>query len=413
MINWPLVIDKLIWFFTVLLFCSFYIFSANTASRFILFGITIIIFGLMLIRNNGRIPLYWHTFHKGVSIFAFFCFLSYFWSISPTETLIRSSVILQIAICMSVLYCHYVNRRDTSALVKVIIFGGYLVALYSIFFYGIDNIKSIISSAKRLDNAFANVNSISRLMAVSSVAVIYQIVFEKFKWYHLAVIINIFILIATGSKTGIILFVVGTSAVFFARYSKKNWVYSLLNYIIIVLLVFLVLRILMELPIFEGLTKRMNRFFDLFSQGSMMRGSDATRYWMIRVGWQEFLEHPLLGVGLGSSGDLLAQAIGRRTYLHNNYIELLSGGGLIGTFLYYSLLVIPGMQLFKQRAYHFANNYFCLILILLMFLMDIMGVSYTSKNFYFYIMLIFIQVQINKRMIKQMNGNNVNEQKQK
>lgn len=403
-------LDKLIWICTIMLFSSFYIFATNTASRFILLGITIVIFGLMLVKNNGRFPLYWHSFHNMVFLFTLFCFLSYIWSIDQMNTLLQSSVILQIEICMFVLYVHYVNCKDTSPLVNVLIFGGYVVAVYAIFFYGIDNIRGVLASAKRLDNAFNNVNSISRLMAISSVAAIYQMIFNKFKWYHLFAVVNVFILAATGSKTGLILFMAGVSIMFFIRYSSKNWIFSVIRYFFITFVLFILLKIFVELPIFDGLNQRMTKFFDfLVEGGSTMRGSDATRYWMIRIGWQQFLENPLLGIGMGSSGELLAQTIGRRTYLHNNYIELLSGGGLVGTILYYGWLIVPGIQLFKQRVYHFTNNYFCLILIFLMLLMDVAGVSYASKNIYFYIMLIFIQARINKRMIKQMNEENVDE----
>ncbi len=405
MIKWSVIIDKLIWLGTLFLFCSFYIFNTSSYSRFILLFITAGIGGLLLIKNSGRIPLYWHSFHTCVFLFMLFCFSSYMWSISPTETLVRTSTILQLFICMSVLYIHYVGQPDTKPLINIIIWGGFIVAVYTFFFYGMNNVRAVVSNAGRLESAFINVNSLGRLMAISSVAVVYQMLFDKFRWYHLLTVLNVLVLAAAGSRTGFIAFMAGVCAVTFVKYSSRNWVMSAVRYFFVALLLLVLVRVLLELPIFEGLKKRMALLFQFFSgEGSLMGGSTTIRHWMIRIGWQKFLEHPLLGNGIASSGEILAMAIGWRTYLHNNYIEMLSGGGLVGTGLYYLLLLWPGWQLFKQRAYRFTGTYFGLILIFLLLMMDYGSVSYSAKNIYFYILLLFIQVQINKRSLKQMNG---------
>lgn len=405
MIKWSLLIDKLIWFFILLLFCSFYIFNSNTYSRFILLGITVIIGGLLLVKYNGRIPLYWHSFHSMVCLFVAFCLFSYMWSIDPVGPLLNAFIISQIFICMSVLYIYFVNFKTTEPLLNIIAWGGYLTALYSIFYYGPSNIRYILLSAGRLTNAFTNVNSLGMLMAISAIISGYQILFNKFQLKHLLVIPTIMVLAAAGSRTGLLAFLIGIILIVLIKFSKRNWVLSLFQYISVGIVTFLILKILLGTVIFEGINGRVETLFNLFRGNGEIDGSTMTRHWMIRIGWQQFLDTPFLGIGIGSSGLLLLRTMGWETYLHNNYIEMLACGGLVGTVLYYSLFILPAVRLFKQRSVPFSETYLCLILIFIMLLMDFGTVSYYVKSTYFYLMLFFVQVEINKRYLKeQQNG---------
>ncbi len=405
MIKWSLLIDKLIWFFILLLFCSFYIFNSNTYSRFILLGITVIIGGLLLVKYNGRIPLYWHSFHSMVYLFVAFCLFSYMWSIDSVGPLLNAFIIGQIFICMSVLYIYFVNFKTTEPLLNIIAWGGYLTALYSIFYYGPSNIRYILLSAGRLTNAFTNVNSLGMLMAISAIISGYQILFNKFQLKHLLVIPTIMVLAAAGSRTGLLAFLIGIILIVLIKFSKRNWVLSLFQYISVGIVTFLILKILLGTVIFEGINGRVETLFNLFRGNGEIDGSTMTRHWMIRIGWQQFLDTPFLGIGIGSSGLLLLRTMGWETYLHNNYIEMLACGGLVGTVLYYSLFILPAVRLFKQRSVHFSETYLCLILIFIMLLMDFGTVSYYVKSTYFYLMLFFVQVEINKRYLKeQQNG---------
>lgn len=403
--KWDVLIDKLIWLFTLVLFCSFYVFNATEYSRFILLGITFAVVGLLLLKNSGRIPLYWHSFHSTVCLFAFFCFLSCTWSIVPTETLVKTTTILQIWICMSVLYTHFVQQRDITPLLDIIMWSGYILTFYAFQFYGIGVIKSVIASAGRLDNAFSNVNTIGMLAALSTVITAYKILFYKFKWYHFLVLANIFMIAACGSRKSLVLFVLGMGAVVFLRYSAKNWVVSAVRYILVGVVLLLLFKLLLTLPMFAGVNQRMETLFNMYSGHGNVDNSAILRNMMVHAGWQQFLQTPFMGTGIGSSGELLLPIAGWRTYFHNNYIELLATGGIVGTFLYYLMFLIPALKLWKQRTLGDKNTYLCLIMIGLLLIMDWGAVSYYSKNTYFYIMLFFIQVQMNTRCLKEkING---------
>ena len=150
-----------------------------------------------------------------------------------------------------------------------------------------------------------------------------------------------------------------------------------------------------------GVNHRMETLFNMYSGYGSVDSSAMIRNIMVHVGWQQFLQTPFLGTGIGSSGELLLPIVGWRTYFHNNFIELLATGGIFGVFFYYLLLLIPAINLWKQRNSGDKNTWLCLILIALLLMMDLGSVSYYSKNTYFYIMLFFIQVQMNTRRLKE------------
>jgi len=390
--------DKLIWGLTVALFSSFYIFDASVYSRFVLLGITVLIAGLILVKNNFRIPVYWHIFHTLILVFVIYCFVSSVWSIDPSASIVQGSIIAQILICMSVLYTYYLPQKSTTPLWRVVMWGGYIVTVYAFFYYGLDTIKTILSAAGRLDNTFSNVNSLGMVAALSVVITLYEILFGKFRWYHLLVILNIVLIAATGSRKAVMLLCGGCGGVVLIRYSNKNWLVSLVQYLVAFGILLFCLRLLLELPLLAGVRERFDTLFNLWRSTGEIDSSTFLRNWMIHIGWEQFLQHPLLGIGISASGAVLERVLWR-TYFHNNYIEMLACGGIVGFWLYYQILFIAFFQLFRQRFCPDKNTLLGLILIVLILVLDIGAVSYGSKSTYFYLMILFIQIKINNRFL--------------
>ncbi|MBQ4399870.1 MAG: hypothetical protein II830_01090, partial [Alphaproteobacteria bacterium] len=108
---------------------------------------------------------------------------------------------------------------------------------------------------------------------------------------------------------------------------------------------------------------------------------------------------PVLGMGLGNPYILTERYFGfNLTYLHNNYIELLAGAGLIGTLLYYLLWAYPLYYFIRFFSLRNKETAVCLVmLILLLTVLDWGRVGYTSKQTYFYLMLFYLQVRVLKK----------------
>ena len=79
----------------------------------------------------------------------------------------------------------------------------------------------------------------------------------------------------------------------------------------------------------------------------------------------------LFGNGIGAFKSIYG------TYSHNNYIDLLSGVGIVGFSIYYSIF-IKLLERFKSILY-FRKNFIYFIYILVLLAMDTAYVGYYSK----------------------------------
>ena len=101
------------------------------------------------------------------------------------------------------------------------------------------------------------------------------------------------------------------------------------------------------------------------------------------------------GVGINNPSVYTFFLYGKENYyLHNNYIELLAGTGIIGLLAYYSMYLYVAYNLIRYRDFHSNEYVMVLILFLSQIVMDMGMVSYESKSTYFYMMLFYLEVQM-------------------
>ena len=123
--------------------------------------------------------------------------------------------------------------------------------------------------------------------------------------------------------------------------------------------------------------------------------SAIVRMALVDIGWDLFHQSPIIGVGVNNPAVYTYSIFGRENYyLHNNYIELLAGTGIIGVVTYYSMYVYLVYNMIRYHDFH--SNEYVMVFILLMsqLVMDMGLVSYESKSTYFYMMLFYMEVQI-------------------
>ena len=122
------------------------------------------------------------------------------------------------------------------------------------------------------------------------------------------------------------------------------------------------------------------------SNVSFVNGNDRSvnsRMLMINVGYSIFANNPLWGCGINNAQFILEYYFAR-TYLHNNYIELLADLGLIGFCLYYLVYLYDIIGLIKYRRLKVYNELSSILIILLIMLLiaDISVVFYYNKIVY-------------------------------
>lgn len=67
------------------------------------------------------------------------------------------------------------------------------------------------------------------------------------------------------------------------------------------------------------------------------------------LGIEWFLRYPFGGIGIANPHILANYYYAFDAYLHDNFVELLCGGGIIGFSVYYSMYVYLFIQLWKYR----------------------------------------------------------------
>ena len=163
--------------------------------------------------------------------------------------------------------------------------------------------------------------------------------------------------------------------------------------IFISIITFLVIRWLMSLEAFSGIEKRMDGMVALFTGRGVVDSSSWLRYEYIKLGINIFKENPIIGVGMGNARIFASRYYGHDAYLHNNYVELLANGGILGFISYYCIYYIVIKNLVKYFKYREKYTVVVIVLVFMQLIIDYGSVSYYYKNTIFYFLIFFICIR--------------------
>lgn len=388
--------EKLLWAIAVFMFASFYLFVLQSWGRYVLAGCTIVIyvFGVLLYRQFAlRIEI--GAFHLFLAAFALYAGLSVIWSIRPAKSVSGFKFLLQILLLYSLLMAYFRRFDSVTGMLDCIMWAGYVIALYTFIYYGgYRNIMVFINSAKRLEHAFANINTIGMMCAIACVIQFYKVIYTKKYLSSVFAIPAIIVMAATQTRKAIIFLVLGIIAIVVLKnFDLKKFGKSFLKGVISVTIAVALLSLLLKLELFAPVRERLNDIFAAV-EGASSDSSTSTRFKYIEIGLEQFYEHPFLGTGIGTSNVVLSEKLGVDTYYHNNFVELLGCCGIAGFVVYYSAYVYLFYNLIRLRKYSKSEADICLILLAMLLIMDFGSVSYTGKAMYFYFMTFFVQVEI-------------------
>ena len=337
-------------------------------------------------------------------LFIVYILLTSLWAMRPSDTLTMATTMFRILICAYILYCTYTSipELDETVLLKAVMWAGYVVAIYSIAFYGVDHmIAAGRDDSLRVDNEFSNVNSIGLISVLSCmIQVNLPLLDRKTRLFPSALFLIpcVIVIAATQSRKALVFLIAGVliGAVVRTQKSKTKKgfiVKAVFGLGIGVLLVYLLLRTEM----LSGIRERMQGLINALLGTGKVDHSTVLRNNLRNLGWEEFLKHPIGGIGIANPHILAAQRYSFDAYLHDNFAELLCGGGIFGFVTYYSLYAYLFFQLWKHRGADRKRATFFALWLLLMLVMDYGMVSYYSKSQNFYLMIHFVNVFFLKR----------------
>ena len=389
-------INRILSLLMIMLLCSFTIFSTYSWGRYVMLACIALIFMIDLTKRGLKYKCIFGLYFIILSLFVLYAFISSLWAESSSDAISQGKTLFEILCMIFVLYNYYdSNENGVRNILSLIKWSSYIVIIYSIFFYGIDNLMLMAETEGRIDNVYANVNTIGMLAAVGILIQIDEIIQEKkLKLASVFCIPSVFVLALTQSRKAFVVLILGCIIILLLRnVDSKDALKTIFRIMISIIVMVILLNLILSLPIFSGMMSRMDGLLANFTGTGKVDSSTRMRNLMVDIGWEQFRKTPILGMGIGNPHILSVKYVGMDAYLHNNFIELLAGGGIVGFSIYYSMylyLIISFMRYWKYKN----NEYIiCFTIMLLLLIMDYGRVSYYSKINYIYLMLYFLEVQ--------------------
>lgn len=393
------VATALIFVFTTALFVLFILFDTYTWGKYAFIGLSICIFMLGCGINNGKIGIRFTQYITFNVLFIGFTLLSSLWAISASDSVVMARTLMRIFICAYMVYITYLNtpELDEMMLLRSVMWAGYIVSLYSLSFYGLDRMIVAGSSNLRISNEFANVNTIGLACALSCVIQInFKCLSSKkhFSPSALLMIPSVVVIAATQSRKALVFLIVGVLGYAFIKAQKSLKSIFIKGFKIMfgILILSFVFYWILQLDIFEGIRERMEGMLNAGFGNGQVDHSTIVRNNLKTLGIEWFLRYPLGGIGIANPHILANYYYSFDAYLHDNFVELLCGGGIIGFGVYYSMYVYLFIQLWKYRKTDKQRVTFFAMWLGLMFAMDYGMVSYYGKSNNFYLMIHFFYV---------------------
>lgn len=314
--------------------------------------------------------------------FLIFSFLSIAWSYVPDVTLQRSITLLRLFVLLVVMAFYLYKSKQTEYFIYGIALAGVIILLYVFSFYGFSGLRQMIDEGIRVGGEFVNSNTLAIYLSFSAV-IFFYLFLDRRRWYFILLVIGLVVVIATtGSKKGLLDLAVGFILVTGFNQKSSNGVKRLFKWIVGITIGAVILYFLWQSPLFATVRDRYDVMFRfLTGSGSRIDYSTRERQIMLVAGWQQFQRTPIVGIGIGASGYLTTIALGNNTYLHNEYIELLSTGGIIGFLLQFVPIVLILVRNWKYRTIS-RSAQLCSILLVIYLVNGIAAVQYFSKLTY-------------------------------
>lgn len=383
-------LNNLKWLLTVFLLASFQLFDSYEWGKYSFLICSVLIYILSVIQSGWVAKFRVMPFICFVFVFAAFIAMTAFWSADYSDTLTMARTLLRTAVCFTLVYWAYMDEEDPYRFITIIVFASYIVAVYSVIVYGFNNIIEATDDI-RLDNTYSNINSISLFLSLGFICDLYLILFRRFRIHSVMSILSFVIIIAAQSRKAAVFLVLGVFAMILFRFAtSKNIGFQIMKAVFILVCLLVLLYFIIKLPFFSGIGNRVDLMINTFLGQGKMDTSSLMRNDLISLGFHCWGQRPIIGWGMATTHIFAEQYLYFPSYLHNNYLELLAGGGILCFAAYYSMHIYLIVKFFKIRKTHYQWFVLGVILIVLILLMDYGRVSYYSKANFFELMVLYL-----------------------
>lgn len=384
----------------VLLYTSFVTFSNDTNGVYYMLVLILLIYlihfksyGLSIFNSIGV----FHIYMLGVSAF---CFISTLWAINANYAIEKGLTIIELLIVFTLLYEAY-SKASIKRLLLIVMWSGFILSVFTILFVGLDNMQDTIADAGRIENSFANVNVIGMCCSTSILISFYFLQSRRNIIDILMCVSCLIVVSATGSRKAFVMLVIGILYIMLYKPYEQKMKKGISKYIVLLLsvsvLVVMVI-IIGQSGFFEGTLERMDGLIASLTGKGEEDSSSMIRAYYRMLGFQQFSETPLLGIGMGNARLLALEYTANDCYLHCNYAEVAANGGVLGLLVVYWIYIVlirREIDLLKTDPY----AVMILLIIILNLILDYGNVSYYSKDTYFMLMICCLHIDSCKKSL--------------
>ena len=333
-------------------------------------------------------------------VFIVFSVLSSMWAVySRSEVFFYIKKMIQIVVVVECLSLIIMDKRDIETIFKII--------LASLVFAGLLLISRIPFSewgTKRVGPEIGlDENILGARMSIGFILSLYFLMKKSGKIYLLMMIMLGILTVFSGSKKAIIMTIAGWFFLYLYGKMTKDVLCYISRLIVVVLALAAAFYVIFRIPVFYNvLGIRLERTITYFLSGKRtFDHSTSERLYYMTVAKQLFKEHPLLGIGLNNFKIYISTVYIHAAYSHNNYWELLSCLGIIGTVIFYSFhfrLFFKLTTMFRS-AKNDSMQVLMLVVLVIFLAQDYASVTFMNVFQYVLICLIYNFEKINyKRM---------------
>lgn len=261
--------------------------------------------------------------------FTIYSALSIIWAYSPNTATSQFVTQAQLFLLLVFTYLVMMDGAAIKDYLDAVYISGFGMIIFAMVKYGgLENYIEIMEEGERMGEEIANQNTYGMLFANASLCAAYYMLVKKKKLHIISIILFAFFALSSGSKKAMVLIIVGVMGIAAISFGIRRIYKTVIVGAVILIAAWYVL----QLPIFETINTRLESFMS-----GELNMSDTKRMHMVDYGMELFKFRPAFGYGLDNFRVLYIE----RIYSHNNYVELLVSGGVVGLVLYYLMYLYP------------------------------------------------------------------------
>lgn len=385
--------DTIILFLFTMYIISIYIFSTSSVTLIISEIIFCLLVGFIIIYLLRSKTIHLGMYFIFMCVFVLYSLLSSIWAINSSLSLQKAQTLTQLLMLSVFLFNYFYKSEKVEFIIKALYISGIVMSIYVLFYYGLNNYFVAMLSGERIGTEITNANTMGHYAGISVLICFYYALYNKNKINYFIAVLPFIIAMGTGSRKALILIVCGVLLLFAFNIKKGKNLKSLLGVITFVVLFVSII----QFPMFSVINERSQGLVNLIVGEGPVDSSSQVREQMIIAGWNQFKEDPIFGIGMGNSSYVTKSYMGEETYLHNNFIELLVNGGIIGFLLFYFIYAYILLKLIPMVKKKNGLAIITFVILLLQLALDYGKVSYYSKTTFLYFILGFLVISLSRK----------------